>query len=120
METILGNELRKQRTSTKVTLRQVANIVGCTAPYLHRIEAGCCAPTDQAFLIKLAQALMLNHKEQCQFIEYASESQRTIRISKAVGAEALRIINQTARNLEMLEQEDLQKIEQILNNARQK
>lgn len=63
---------------------------------------------------------MLNHKEQCQFIEYANESQRTIRISKVVSAAALRIINQTARNLEKLRQEDLQMIEQILNNARQK
>jgi|GEM_PF-4474356 len=120
MQTILGNELRKKRTEAKQSLRRTASFIGCTAPYLHRIEAGASAPTDIIFLRKLAVALMLNDIEQAKFIEYAYESQRVIRLPRETSAEVLRTINRAARNLEKLENEDLQMIEQILNNACQK
>ncbi|MFZ3003405.1 MAG: helix-turn-helix transcriptional regulator [Undibacterium umbellatum] len=120
METILGLELKRKRTCANLSLKNLAEFVGCTAPYLHKIEHGRTAPTNHIFLEKLAGALMLPESEHAQFIEFAYESQRTIRLHKDASADSVRIINRIAKFLPKLNNEDLQMLEIILWNAEKK
>lgn len=55
--------------------------------------------------------------EAAQFISYAEDSQRTIKVPVEVGMTRLKTINQVVKNIAILEDGDLTAIEQILINA---
>lgn len=117
MQTKVGNELRRKRLDADLSLREMATLVGCTAPHLWRIEQGFSAPADKIFLKKLTDALSMNEIEAAEFILYAQDSQRTIKVPVEVCMTQLRTINQVARNIAILDDGDLAAIEMILINA---
>ncbi|MBC3920046.1 helix-turn-helix domain-containing protein [Undibacterium sp. CY18W] len=117
MQTKVGTELKRKRLEAKLSLREMAKLAHCTAPYLWRIEQGISTPADYIFLKKLTDALSMTENEAAQFILYAQDSQRTIKMPVDVGMTHLKTINQVAANITKLGDEDLVAIEQILINA---
>jgi transcriptional regulator with XRE-family HTH domain len=116
----LGHDFHTHRVEKNLTLRQLARQVGCTASYLHRIESGKCAPTDECFLLRLAQALSLTENQSIRLIEAAQESQTTFRLTGDLSLKAYRIANLLVRYIANLNDGDLDEIDLILTRASRK
>ncbi len=58
----LGDYLREQRTASRLSLRQLADQVGVSNPYLSQIERGLCRPSAEV-LQQLAKALRISAEQ---------------------------------------------------------
>src|SRR5215203_4146149 len=58
----LGDYLREQRTASRLTLRQLAEQVGVSNPYLSQIERGLRRPSAEV-LQQLAKALRISAEQ---------------------------------------------------------
>jgi transcriptional regulator with XRE-family HTH domain len=116
----LGYEIRNFRTRGQFTFKELAYRVRCSAPYLWKIENGHQAPTAGEFLNRLAEALALSADERARLVQAANESQRVLRLHGHLDVEAYRLAYRFSNCLAKLDQEDLERIGEILSKTRLK
>ncbi|WP_426336991.1 helix-turn-helix domain-containing protein [Pseudoduganella sp. R-31] len=80
-----GRLLRRYRRGLDLTLREVAESVGCSLSYLSKLESGQALPKQKEMLGKLGDALNLDCHERATFKAAALCATGSLQIPPGVG-----------------------------------
>lgn len=82
MENKIGNKLKEARKNKGLTLQEVADMIGCSASYLHRIENGSRQGFNYKIYNKLTEILEIETADDLITIEKRSEFEKILKESK--------------------------------------
>ena len=111
-----GDFIAKKRIGKQITLRKMADLLGCSAPFLSDVEKGRRNPFDMDKLGQLAKILLLSPEENSQMLDLAGKKRNSVApdlpdyiMQRDYVSAALR----TARDLDAGEQEWLRFVEEL-------
>ena len=73
-----GDFLKHRRNEKKMTMRERADLLGVSAPYLSDVEKGRRYPPDMPRLEIIAQALLLNDEEYAYMLDLAGRARNSV------------------------------------------
>lgn len=111
-----GEFIAKKRTEKEITLRKMADLLGCSAPFLSDVEKDRRNPFDMDKLEQVAQILGLSPEDNAIMLDLAGKKRNSVApdlpdyiMQRDYVSAALR----TARDLDAGEQEWLQFVEDL-------
>lgn len=82
MDNKIGNKLKEARTNKGLTLQEVADKIGCSASYIHRIESGSRKGFNYQIYNKLIEILDVKEPENIITIERRNEFEQLLKNNK--------------------------------------
>ena len=73
-----GDFLKHRRNEKKMTMREMADLLGVSAPYLSDVEKGRRYPPDMPRLEIIAHALLLNDEEYAYMLDLAGRARNSV------------------------------------------
>lgn len=73
-----GNFLAQKRVQKGITLRKMAQLLGCSAPYLSDVEKGRRNPFEVGKLELAAQVLCLAAEEKSEMLDLAGKQRNSV------------------------------------------
>ena len=111
-----GDFIAQKRTEKGITLRKMADMLGCSAPFLSDVEKDRRNPFDMDKLDQVAQILVLSPEENALMLDLAGKKRNSVApdlpdyiMQRDYVSAALR----TARDLDAGEQEWLRFVEEL-------
>lgn len=121
MENKIGTKLKEARKNKGLTLQEVADKIGCSASYLHRIENGSRKGFNYQIYNKLTELLEIETTDDLITIERISELDELFKESKEKRLKlkftietAFESVNQVLDDLNLIEKELEKKILDII------
>lgn len=121
MENKIGNTIKQARTNKGLTLQEVADEIGCSASYIHRIESGSRKGFNYQIYRKLTELLDIEDSEDIISKEKTSEFEQLLKNNKEARLKlkftietAFESINKVLDDLNLVEDELKEKMLDIL------
>lgn len=121
MENKIGNTIKEARINKGLTLQEVADEIGCSASYIHRIESGARKGFNYQIYSKLTELLDIENPEDIISKEKMSEFEQLIKNNKEARLKlkftidtAFESINKVLEELELIEEEMEEKMLDII------
>ena len=121
MENKIGNTIKEARINKGLTLQEVADEIGCSASYIHRIESGSRKGFNYQIYSKLTELLDIENPDKISTIERRSELEQLLQNNKEARLKlkftietAFESINKVLGDLTLIEEELEEKISDII------
>jgi|SRR5699024_4691949 len=112
MENKIGTKLKEARKNKDLTLQEVADMIGCSPSYLHRIENGSRKGFNYQIYNKLTEILDIETADDLITTERRSELEKVLKVSKEKRLKlkftietAFESVNQVLNDLKLIEEE---------------
>lgn len=109
-----GRMLRAHRRRLDLTLREVAEEIGCSLSYLSKLESGQAFPKRTAMLLKMADVLRLDGREREALAEAARYAEGALHVPSGVDPRRYELAHRMISALPDLSEQTLDSIEQLL------
>lgn len=109
-----GRMLRAHRRRLDLTLRQVAEEIGCSLSYLSKLESGQAFPKRKAILSKMADVLGLDGSEREALAEAARYAEGALQVPIGVDGRRYELAYRIVLALPDLSEQTLNSIEELL------
>jgi transcriptional regulator with XRE-family HTH domain len=113
-----GRMLRAHRRRQELTLREVAEEIGCSLSYLSKLESGQAFPKRTAMLLKMADVLRLDGREREALVEAARYAKGALHVPSGVGPRRCELAHRIISALPELSEETLDSIEELLREEK--
>lgn len=109
-----GRMLRAHRRRQDLTLREVAEEIGCSLSYLSKLESGKAFPKRTAMLLRLADALRLDGDEREALTQAAQYAEGALQIPGGIDPRRYELVHRIVSALPDLSEQTLDSIEELL------
>lgn len=109
-----GRMLRAHRRRLDLTLREVAEEIGCSLSYLSKLESGQAFPKRTAMLLKMADVLRLDRAEREALAEAVRHAERALHLPSGVDSRRYELVHRIVTALPDLSEQTLDSIEELL------